>query len=141
MPATASALNIEAIPAVSAQVLLTEEPNKRGKPQGKPVFSGFTLQYTTPMNPATAGLAANYDVYALKSKSKLVPVSFIASLDAADNAATLTILAKATVFAKGGEIRILAAVPAGVSSQQGVLLSPSCTVFTIAPKAKSISLA
>ena len=36
--------------------------NKKGKPVGKPMIVGFALEYSTAMNPATAGLATNYQV-------------------------------------------------------------------------------
>ncbi len=93
------------------------------------------------MNPQTAGRAADYQVYGLNSKGKRVPVAFIASYDAANNTVTLKISGGTTLFAKGGQISVTATGQTGVSSKQGVLLNPSYTIFTIAPKAKSISLA
>ena len=42
--------------------------NKKGKPVGKPMIVGFALEYSTAMDPATAGLAANYQVDATARK-------------------------------------------------------------------------
>ena len=44
------------------QVVTAQKINKKGRPEGKPVFVGFTLDYSTVMDPCswTASLAANY---------------------------------------------------------------------------------
>ena len=44
------------------KVAFTQKHNKKGKAVGKPVFAGFTLEYSGPMNAATAGAASSYDV-------------------------------------------------------------------------------
>ena len=47
---------------ISEQPLFTRKPKKKHKPAGKPVLSGFELEFSTAMNPATAGNASNYQV-------------------------------------------------------------------------------
>ncbi|MGO9924476.1 MAG: hypothetical protein ACLQIB_58585 [Isosphaeraceae bacterium] len=139
LPATTSAFTVEAIPTVTAAVLLTQPLNRRGKPQGKPVFSGFTLRYSTAMNPRTPGLANNYQVYAVTTKGTLAPVAFTVTFNPANNTATLTFSGKTNPFAEGGQIKITATGSSGVSSQAGVRLSAGDTIFVIAPKAAGIS--
>jgi hypothetical protein len=140
-PATTGDFNVDPIPTAIAQVLLKQHLNKKGKPQGAPVFTGFSLQYSTAMNPHTAGLQRNYQVYAFNTKGRLMPVALRETFNSANKTVILTISGKSNPFAKGGVIDIMAKGFTGVSSQQGVLLSPSYTSFKIAAKAKSISLA
>ena len=42
--------------------------NKKGKPVGKAVLSGFTFEFGTPLNPSAAGNAANYQVDSVTTK-------------------------------------------------------------------------
>ena len=44
------------------QIVKAQKTGKKGKPVGKPVLIGFALDYSTAMNPSTAGLAADYQV-------------------------------------------------------------------------------
>ena len=121
--------------------IFTRKLNKKGKPTGKPVFSGFELQFSTAMNPATAGLLADYHVFSKvtkpgkkKAAPTLKPVSFAPSYNAATNSVTLTIKSSKP-FAKGGEITV-----SGVTDQAGTLLNASDTTFTILPNAKRVTL-
>src|SRR5262249_33827680 len=60
---------ISVIPTITGeQVLKIQKLNKKAKPVGKAVFAGFTLQYSTAMNSATAGLAANYHMVSYLTK-------------------------------------------------------------------------
>ncbi len=118
--------------------------NKKGKPVGKPMIVGFALEYSTAMNPATAGLATNYQVDATAKKrvkrkevTLLKPVAFAAAYDAATHTVTLTIQGKQT-FAKGGQVSVHAS-PSGATDTSGVPLDASDTAFTIAPRAKGIA--
>src|SRR5207248_7151182 len=84
--------------------------NKKGTPVGKPVFAGFVPDYSTAMNRATAGLAANYKVVStttkrVKKKTVTVhnPVALTAAYDPATHSVRLTIQGKQK-FAKGGQI-------------------------------------
>ena len=112
---------------------------------GKPVFVGFALDYSTAMDPSTAGLAANYQVDSAVTKrvkkktiTVLHPVNFTAAYNQSTNSVTLTVKGKPT-FAKGGQIKVIASPPNGVSSTAGVLLDANDTVFTILAKAKGIT--
>ncbi len=127
------------------QVVTTRKTNKKGKPVGKPVFVGLSLDYTTAMDPSTAGLAANYQVDSaitrrVKKKriTVLQPVNFIAAYSPSTDSVTLTVEGKPT-FATGGQIKVIASPPNGVSSEAGVLLDTSDTVFAILAKARGIA--
>jgi hypothetical protein len=127
---------------VFEKVVLTQKTNKKGKHVGKPVFSGFLLQYSGAMNSSTAGLAGNYHVFSdivkkvkKKTTTTFKPVPFSVSYSQANNAVTVNVK-RTKPFAKGGEIMI-----SGVTSQAGVLLNSSYTVFTITANAKGIIVA
>ncbi|MFI5454720.1 MAG: hypothetical protein ACHRXM_04655 [Isosphaerales bacterium] len=127
------------------QVVTAQKTNKKGKPVGKPVFVGFALDYSAAMDPSTAGLAANYQVdravtqrVKKKRMTVLQPVNFTAAYNQSTNIVTLTIKGKQP-FAMGGQIKVIASPPNGVSSAAGVLLDTSDTVFTILAKAKGIA--
>jgi streptogramin lyase len=128
----------------SEEVLTAPKINKKGKKVGKPVVVGFELDYSTAMDPATAGRTANYQVTTtttqrMKRKRVTVqtPVAIQAKYNASKNAVTLMIMGKQT-FAIGGTITVTATPPSGVSSASGDLLNANDTVFTILPKAGGI---
>ncbi len=130
---------------IGALVLTSQKKNKKGKPAGKPVFVGFVLDYSTAMNPATAGLTADYQVDSavikrVKKKQTTVfqPVDVTAAYNPATQAVTLTIQGKPK-FTAGGRIQVMAASPNGVSSAAGVPLDANDTVLTILPKARGIT--
>jgi MBG domain (YGX type) len=131
----------EAAPVTVAlkSVVYTVKTNKKGKPDGKPVFGGFQLQYSTTMNAATARLAADYRVYSKVTKRikkmNLKTVAFTTSYNATTNTVTLDVKSS-TPFAQGGEIVI-----SGVTDIEGTPLNPNDDRFTIEPKAKGITLA
>ncbi len=130
---------------VLEQVLRKQQTSKKGKPVGKPVFVGFTLEYSTEMNPSTAGLAANYRLEATMTKriknktiKVLQPINFTAAYASSDESVTLMIVGKQT-FAKGGQITVVDSGPGAVSSAAGVLLDSTGTVFSILAHAKGIT--
>ena len=133
------------VPTIDGEsVVMARKTNKKGKPVGKATLSGFTLQFSTAMNAATAGSSSNYTVESAtiklvkkKKETILKPVAFSASYNAATNMVTLTLVGKQT-FAQGGEITVVYA-PGGVDSEQGVALSPDDAEFTIQPKATGVS--
>ena len=129
---------------LSEEAVTMQKTNKKGKKVGKPVFVGFELDYSTAMNPSTAGLTANYQVTftttkRIKKKHVTVhkPVVFRATYNASRNSVTLTIVGKQK-FAKGGQITVIATPPDGVSSATGDFLAANDTVFNILPKARDI---
>ncbi len=131
---------------IREQVVTLQKKNKKGKAVGKPVMSGFALVYSTAMNPASAGLAANYQVdFSVKKHVKkktvtvLKSVPFTSVYNSASNTVTLTLKGKQK-FLKGGQVIVTAAAPGGVSSASGLLLNSNDTTFAILPKAKGITL-
>jgi hypothetical protein len=125
------------------QVVTTQKKTKKGKPTGKPVLTGFVLDYSTTMNPATAGSAANYQITATitkRVKRKTViqhdPVRFTATYDPSTNSVRLTIQGNPK-FAQGGQITVNNA-PGGVTSAVDALLGGD-NVFTILPKGAGIT--
>ncbi len=94
------------------QVLVFRKKNKRGKPEGKPLVRSITLDFSTAMNPTTAGASTNYVVTAASTKrgKKKTPLTYnrvplVASYSAATNSVMLTLSGKQT-FAKGGQIAV-----------------------------------
>ena len=50
------------------QSLFRRKTNKNGKPTGKPVLSGFTIDFAVPLDAAAADNAANYQVDTVSTK-------------------------------------------------------------------------
>ena len=130
MPATTNAFNVPAAPTL-----------KLAKFTEFPAIS-VTFQFSTAMNPATAGLGSNYQVFALTTKivnckrltiATSIPIKAVYSQ--LRNSITLTVIGKNPFTALGGQIKILASSPkTGVSSASGVLLNPKYALITIRPK-------
>ena len=137
------------VPTISGEsVVMTPKLNKKGKPTGKTEFAGFEIDYSIPMDPSTAGDSAYYQVFATstkrvkkKTEQVLKPVNVAAKYQQANqkNSVILTIKSVA-LFATGGQIRITSTPSDGVTSEDGVALSPIYTVLTISPTAKTIRL-
>jgi hypothetical protein len=137
---------------IGEQALFARKLNKKHEPVGKPTLTGFRLDFSTAMDPATAGNAGNYQVgwISLRRVKKTVvdilhPVPFNVQYDAATHSVRLLLSGK-RAFAEGGRITVIAAPPGGVSSAAGVLLDGSDKgqsgdngVFTILPKARGIT--
>jgi hypothetical protein len=86
---------------ISEQPLFTRKLNKHHKPVGQPVLTGFELDFSTAMNPETAGNANNYQVAWMSSrraKKKVTrvahPVPFRVQYDAATHAVSLLLAGK-----------------------------------------------
>jgi subtilisin family serine protease len=145
--AQTSPLSITAVgptPTIISEHVVTL-PRKSRK--GKPVFVGFALEYSGAMDPASAGLAANYAVdltsrkhVKRKLETVLKPVAFSSAYDSSTNTVTLTIIQGKKQFAQGGQISVIASRPDGVASAAWVPLSASDTLFTISAQAKRITL-
>jgi hypothetical protein len=134
--------------------LFSRKPNKHHKPVGKPVLTGFEIEFSTTMNPATAGNASNYQVAWISTKrvkkkpmQVLHPVPISVQYNAASDSVNL-LLAGTQAFKDGGQITVVAAAPGGVSSALGVLLDGNNQgtpgdngVFAILPKARGITRA
>ena len=126
------------------QVLTTQKKNNKGKKIGKPVFTGFQLNFSTAMSQAAAESTAGYQVDKIvmktvkKKKMKvLVRVSFTPTYSPSGDSVTLTIKGK-NPFKLGGQIKIVTTPPNAVTSSAGVAVS-GVTVFHILPNAKNIT--
>ena len=144
--ATATRRSSDPPPTITGeQVVMFRKTNKKGKPVGKAVLQGFTLDFSTAMNAQAAGSAANYTVAAASTKhvkkkkvTVFTPVAFTSSYNAATHSVTLTLAGKQT-FAKGGQITVNYSPPNGVSSASGIALAPNDATFTIQPRATGIT--
>ena len=130
---------------IGESVVVSQKKNKKGKPHGKAVLEGFALDYSTAMNPSTAGLSANYQVDSFvtkrfKRKTTTVPkpVNFTVAYNPSNDSVNLTIEGKPN-FAKGGRIQINVATTNGVASDAGVLLDAIDADLTILAKARGIT--
>jgi sugar lactone lactonase YvrE len=134
------------VPTITGeQVVLTDlKHNRRGKPIGEPVVD-FVFQFSTVMDPETAGDANNYQVAwesTTKVKRRAVkvfhPVLVSATYDSSNHSVTVATLIKRKEFAHGGQVTVTASPPGGVSSAAGAFLSRE-TIFTVAANASSIA--
>jgi large repetitive protein len=127
-------------------VIIGEQPffqrklNKKGKPTGKAVLSGFTLDFGVALNAAAAANAANYQIDAVtikkvkkKKETVLQPIAnFAVSYIAASDAVQITLGSNQT-FPTGGQITILG----GLTTASGATLTGPA-VFTIAKGGRSV---
>ena len=132
--------------------MFTRKLNKHHKPVGKPILSGFRLEFSVAMNPASTGDAGNYQVDWISTthvKKKVVKllhaVPIRAEYDDLTDSVNLLLSGK-EAFQQGGQITVLAAQPDGVSGASGVLLdggnqgqSGDNGVFTILPRGSGIT--
>ena len=136
---------------IGEQALFTRKLNKKHKPVGKPVLTGFSIDYIAAMDPATAGNAANYQVDWISTKlvkrkraQVLHPVPIRVVYNALDQSVSLLLSGK-QAFAQGGRITVISTPPGGVSSAAGVLLDGNDEgqpgdngTFTILPRARGV---
>jgi hypothetical protein len=129
---------------VGEQPLFRRKTNKKGKPIGRPVLSGFVFQFSDPLNPASAMNGANYQVDSItikrvkkQARRILHPITgFSVAYSPANDSVTLTFARKQT-FRTGGQITVAGGQPAGVTGASGAALTGS-TVFTISPHGQNI---
>jgi Bacterial Ig-like domain (group 3) len=132
---------------IGEQPVTQQKKNSKGKLIGKPVLTGYRLDFSEAMNPATAGNAANYQITQAKNKrvrkttvTAHQPVALTAAYNAPTNSVTLTLVGK-PAFAEGGVLTVTYEPPAGVTSATGDFLAATPTAFTISPKGKRITAA
>ncbi len=126
------------------QTLFSRKTNKKGKPIGKPVLSGFLFDFSEPLDPSSATNNANYQVDTITTKRVKKQTrrilhqltSFSVSYSAANDSVTLTFAGKQS-FKTGGQINVVGGPPTGVTGVSGDALAGS-KVFTISPLGKSI---
>ena len=133
-------------PTSTKTVVIGEQPifqrklNKKGKPIGKAVLSGFALDFSVPLNAASASNTANYQVDTVttmrvkrKIETILHPIkNFTVSYVAASDAIQIKLGATET-FPTGGQITVLG----GLTTASGSTLSGPA-VFTVSKGGKSI---
>jgi hypothetical protein len=139
---TSAALSqtVIAPPQVIGKAVFTQKRNAKGKPVGKPVFSGFEFDFSTAMNPGAEGSSANYTMGAFvtkrvgrKNMTVLQPTGFSVGVIGASS-----VLLKPSgrqTFPKGGQITLNAG---GLVSSAGASLVGR-TTFNIARGGKSLS--
>jgi len=123
---------------IGEQPLLERKTNKKGKPAGKPVLQGFTLEFSRPMG-TSAGDSLDYSLERIvaratkKKPAKLRNVGFAVAYSPSDDTVTVNVAGN-QAFQSGG----LLTVSDAVSSADGVTLSGN-HAFAIGKRAKSIS--
>ena len=130
--AASSASGTLVVNATTPLIIIGEQPlfhrktNKKGKPIGKPVLSGFVFDFSQPLNPSSAANSANYQVDTITTKRVkkqtrhiLHPItSFSVAYSAANDSVTLTFAGKQT-FRTGGQITVVGGSPSGVTGSLG----------------------
>jgi probable HAF family extracellular repeat protein len=122
---------------IGEQAILERKTNKKGKPVGKLVLQGFTLEFSQPMG-ALAGDAAEYILESIVSKAtkhkpaKVKPVGFTVVYTPSRNTVAVNIAGNQP-FMNGG----LLTVSDSIASADGATLSGTNT-FTIGKGGKTI---
>ena len=130
---------------VSEQPLFHRKTNKKGKPIGRSVLSGFVFDFSDALNSSSATIEANYQVDTITTKRVkkqtrriLHPItSFSVAYSAATDSVTLTFTGKQTIRT-GGQITVVGGPPAGVTGTSGTGLAGD-NVFSVSAGGKKIS--
>jgi hypothetical protein len=129
---------------IGEKAVFTRKTNKKGKPVGKAVLTGFTVDFSAPLNQASATNRLNFQlgtVTTKKVKKKVTTilhpitnftVSYIPSTDSID----LTLIGTQT-FPTGGRLTIVNRPPGGVAGASGAPLAGT-TVLAISKKGSTI---
>jgi ELWxxDGT repeat protein len=124
---------------IGEQAVFHRKTNRRGKPVGKAVLTGFTLEFSRAMASSAAN-AADYQLEEVRAKkagkSKVVEttaVGITVSYNAANDTAIVN-LASGQSFAKGGELTVSTAVASATGTSLG-----GTRTFAISPGGKIIS--
>jgi MBG domain/Bacterial Ig-like domain (group 3)/Right handed beta helix region len=125
----------------SQQPVFTRKLNKKGKPVGKPILSGFTLDFGVALNAGSAQNRANYVVDTVTTKTVkhkkqtiLHPIAnFAVSYVAASDSVNISFPVSET-FPTGGQVTVSSRL---ATAAGGTLTGPA--VFTIAKGGKQIS--
>jgi hypothetical protein len=146
-PPTAQASTTVTSPPViiGEKAIFQRKRNKKGKPVGSPVLTGFEVDFSAPLNPASARNPVNYqlDTVTTKRVKKTVkrilhPITqFTVTYSAANDSVDLTLIGKQT-FPTGGQLTIVSGPSGGVTGASGAPLSGT-TVFAISAKGRTIT--
>ena len=119
----------------SESVVRITKFNRKHKPVGKPILSGYTITFSTDMDPSALANQANYQVALMVPKKQRVkvgkktvtkrvtvlqPIGFTVG-NVTTNSVTLTLDGKQK-FPNGGQITVIATPPSGVDSEDHVFL-------------------
>ena len=129
---------------IGEQSLFLRKTNKKGKPIGRAILSGFVFDFSEPLNSMSAANGGNYQVDAIVTKRVkkhtrrvLQPIrSFAASYSASADSITLKFNGK-QAFPNGGEITVVGGSTSGVTSTSGATLTGN-QVFTISPRGHDV---
>jgi ELWxxDGT repeat protein len=124
---------------IGEQAIFHRRVNKRGKPVGRAVLAGFTLEFSRPMSASVLNFA-DYQLEEVRAKAtgrtklaEFKPVGLTVSYDTSSNTVTVGLAGK-HAFAKGGVL----AVNTALASTAGKSLGGN-TTFAISAGAKSIT--
>ena len=120
---------------IGEQEIFHRKLNKKGKPTGKAVLTGFTLDYGVPLNSAAAYQLDTITIKKVKKQKQTIlrPItSFTVSYLAASDEVKITLEATET-FPTGGQLTVLG----GATTAAGGMLTGNA-VFTISKGGKSI---
>ncbi len=131
---------------VGERSLFLRKLNKKGKPTGKAVLSGFEFDFSGPLDSASATTPGNFQVDTLTTKrvKKLTkrvlhPITrFSTTYNSSNNSIALKLVPSQT-FKTGGQITVLGGASRGVTGASGASLT-SNQVFTISAGGKTIHL-
>ena len=130
---------------IGETAIFQRKTNKKGKPVGKAVLTGFSLTFSEPLNQANATDRLDYQLANVTTKKVrkktttiLKPItSFTVSYSAATDSVNLTLVGT-QAFATGGKLTVVGTPPNGVSGASGAPLAGT-NVFAISKKGNSIT--
>ena len=128
---------------IGEQPIFLRKTNKKGKPIGSPVLSGFVFDFSDPLNPSSAANPANYQVDTITTKRVkkqtrriLHPItSFSVAYGAANDSVTLTFAGKQTSGPAARSPWSVDRPPASPACRQCL---GGSKVFTISPGGQNI---
>jgi len=132
---------------IGEKAVFQRKTNKKGKPVGSPVLTGFVVDFSAPLNPASATNPVNYqlDTVTTKKVKKTVerilhPITkFTVSYSAANDSVDLALIGTQT-FPTGGQLTIVSGPSRGVTGASGAPLGGT-TVLDISTNGRTITLA
>jgi len=128
--ATTSVISAPAPPVIIGEkAIFQRKTNKKGKPIGSPILTGFSVEFSAPLNPASANNPVNYQldtVTTKKAKKKVMrimhPISnFTVSYNAASDSVNLALVGTQP-FPTGGQLTIVSGPSGGVTGASGAPL-------------------
>jgi streptogramin lyase len=133
--------------APTAPVVQSEQLVIAGKGKNRYV-AGIVLTFSSALDPATAGNSSNYSVAQVTKARRaraVKPIRLRAAYQAANDMVKLTLVGKPR-FTAGGQLRLTASGPTGISSTSGVPLEGNMgnepganAVYMILPNARGIA--